>query len=234
FAPQFLKTMAQEKDEVLVDVQEVYSKTERYIEENKRSLAVIVIGIVVIIAGYFAWDKLYIGPKEIDAQKEMFMAEKYFEKDSIDKAINGDGNFKGFKYIIDEYGFTKAENLAHYYLGICYLKKGEYQNAIDQLNEFECDDQVVGPIAVGAIGDANMELGKAEEAISYYLKAAKLRENKFTTPIYLMKAGLAYEDQKNYTNAVKIYEQLKSDYAETAEGREVDKYLARAKALAGA
>lgn len=226
--------MAQEKDDVLVDVQEVYSKTEHYIEQNKRSLAIIGGGILLIIAGYFAWDKLYIGPKEIEAQKDMFMAEKYFEQDSINKAINGDGNNKGFKYIIEEYGFTKAENLAHYYLGICYLKKGEYQNAIDQLNEFESDDQVVGPIAVGAIGDANMELGKADEAISYYLKAAKLKENKFTTPIYLMKAGLAYEDQKNYINAVKIYEQIKSDYSETTEGREIDKYLARAKALAGA
>lgn len=226
--------MAQEKDDVLVDVQEVYSKTEHYIEENKRSLAIIAGGILLIIAGYFAWDKLYIGPKEVEAQKEMFMAEKYFEQDSIKKAINGDGNYKGFKYIIDEYGFTKSENLAHYYLGICYLKSGEYQNAIDQLNEFDSDDQVVGPIAVGAIGDANMELGKTEDAISFYLKAAKLKENKFTTPIYLMKAGLAYEDSKNYTNAVKIYEQIKSDYAETTEGREIDKYLARAKALAGA
>jgi tetratricopeptide (TPR) repeat protein len=226
--------MAQEKDDVMVDVQEVYSKTERYIEENKRSLAIIGGGILLIIAGYFAWDKLYIGPKELDAQKEMFMAEKYFEQDSINKAINGDGNYKGFKYIIDEYGFTKSENLAHYYLGICYLKKGEYQNAIDQLNEFDTDDKIIGPISIGAIGDANMEMGKVEDAISYYLKAAKSSENKFTTPIYLMKAGLAYEGQKNYENALKIYEQIKSDYSESTEGREIEKYLSRAKAMAGA
>src|SRR5437762_9593323 len=114
--------MAQQKDEVLVDVQEVYGKAEHYIEQNQKSLSVIVGAIVLLIGGYFAWTKLYVAPMEIDAQKDMFVAEQYFEKDSIKKAINGDGNYFGFKYIVDEYGVTKAGNLARYYLGICYLK----------------------------------------------------------------------------------------------------------------
>lgn len=76
--------------EVLVDVQEVYSKTERYIEENKKSLGVILGAIVLVIGGYFAWDRLYVRPLEDEARSAMFMAEKYFEKDSLNKAINGD------------------------------------------------------------------------------------------------------------------------------------------------
>jgi len=228
------KKMAQEKEETLVDVEEVYSKTERYIEENKKSLAIIVGAIVLVIAGYFAWSKLIIGPREADAQKDMFMAEQYFEKDSLDKAINGDGNFYGFQYIVDNYGFTKSANLAHYYLGISYLRKGEFEKAIDHLEEFEAQDDVVGPIATGAIGDANMELGKTDDAIDHYIKAAKMGENKFVSPIFLMKAGLAYEDKKDYKNAIKVYEQIKKDYSESTEGKEIEKYIAHAKALTGA
>ncbi len=225
--------MAQDKDEVLVDVQEAYSKTEHYIEENKKSLAVILGGIVLIIAGYFAWGKLYVGPKEQDAQRAMFMAEKYFEQDSLKKAINGDGNNDGFKYIVEEYGVTKSANLAHYYLGICYLKTGKFEDAIKELNDFDTDDIILEPVATAAIGDAHMELGKTEEAITYYLKAAKVQENKFTTPIYLMKAGLAYEELNNYANAIKIYEQIKSEYPESNEGREIEKYLVKAHQVAG-
>jgi tetratricopeptide (TPR) repeat protein len=223
----------QNKEEMLVDVQQAYGKAERYIEDNKKSLTIIVGAIFVLVTGYFAWAKLYVAPKEAEAQSQMFMAEKYFEKDSLKLAINGGGNFLGFQQIVDEYGVTKSGNLARYYLGMSYLRTGEYEKAIEHLNEFDSDDEVLGPIAIGAIGDANMELGKTDEAVSFYLKAAKERNNNFTTPIYLMKAGLAYESQNNYENAVKIYEQIKTDFSNTNEGREIDKYLTRARILAG-
>jgi tetratricopeptide (TPR) repeat protein len=225
--------MAEQKEEVVLDVQEAYSRTERYIEENKRSLLIIIGAIVAVIAGFFAWKKLYVEPLETEAQGQMFMAQQYFEKDSLNKAINGDGNYKGFKYITEEYGLTKSANLAHFYLGVSYLRLGKFNEAIASLNEFETDDAILGPVAVGATGDAYMEMDKKEDAAEHYLKAAKLSPNKFTTPIYLMKAGMAYEEMKKYDNAVKVYEQVKLDYSESTEGREIEKYLARAKALEG-
>jgi len=225
--------MAEQKEEVVLDVQEAYSRTERYIEDNKRSLLIIVGAIVAVIAGFFAWKKFYVEPLEAEAQGQMFMAQQYFEKDSLNKAINGDGNYKGFKYITEEYGITKSANLAHYYLGICYLRTGKFNEAITELNEFETEDEMLGPVAMGAAGDAYMEMDKKDEAAEHYLKAAKLNANKFTTPIFLMKAGMAYEELKKFDNAVKVYEQVKLDYPESTEGRDIEKYLSRAKALSG-
>lgn len=221
------------KDEniLLGNVEETYTKAEKYIEDNKKSLSIIIGAIVVIVGGYFAFKKLYLAPKELEAQDDMFVAEQYFEKDSLDKAINGDGNFLGFKQIVDDYGFTKSANLAHYYLGMSYLKKGQFENSIEELKQFDSEDEILGPLATGAIGDANMELGKTDEAIEFYLKAAKQKTNKFTSPIFLMKAGLAYEEAKNYASALQIYEQIKNDYSDTNEGRNVGKYIARAKNL---
>ncbi|MBL7893605.1 MAG: tetratricopeptide repeat protein [Bacteroidia bacterium] len=226
--------MAEEtKDEPIIDVQEAYSKTEQYIEENKQSLSIILGVIVALVGIYVAWKYWYVAGQEKEAQKELFMSETYFEKDSLNQAINGDGQSIGFAGIVDQYGVTPSGNLAEYYLGVGYLKKGEYEKAIEHLKEFDSDDQMVAPIAIGAIGDCYVELSKVEEGISFYLKAAEHSKNKFTSPIYLKKAGLAYESLNNYKDAIKVYERIKTDFEKSTEAKDIDKFIARAKALAG-
>ena len=226
--------MPEVKDEPIVDVQETISKAEHYIEENKKSLSIIVGAVVVLVGGYFAWTKLYIAPMEEEAQSQMYMAERYFEKDSLDKAINGDGQFDGFKDIIENYGLTASGNLAHMYLGLCYLNKGQFEDAISELKEYDNgDDLMLGPISIGAMGDAYSELGKTDDAIDQYMKAASANTNNFTTPIYLMKAAGLYESQNKFEDALKLYEQVKTDFPEAREGREVEKFISRAKAKGG-
>ena len=134
--------MASEKDETIIDVEKAYSRIEQYIIDNQKSLSIIVAAIVVLVGGFFAWKYLYVAEQEKTANAEMFYAEKYFEQDSLDYALNGNNEHKGFIQIADEYGITKAGNLAEYYAGICYLKKGEYENAIEHLSAFDSDDQI--------------------------------------------------------------------------------------------
>ncbi len=219
-------------EEPIVDVEQAFSKTELYIEQNKKSLMIIAVVIVALVGGYFTYKYWYVAGEETKARTEMFKAEDFFGKDSIDKAMNGNGPAAlGFIQIADDYSITPSGNLAEYYLGICYLKKGKYEEAISHLKEFNSADQIVGPQATGAIGDANMELGKTDEAITFYLKAAEQSVNNFTTPIFLKKAAMADEDKGNYADAVKLYERIKNEFAETAEGKEMDKYISRAKGL---
>ena len=220
--------MSVQKDEPVVDVQETISKAERYIEENKKSLSIIGGAIVLLVGGYFAVTKLYIAPQEEEAEGQMFMAERYFEKDSLNKAINGDGQFYGFKDIADKYSITASGNLAHLYLGLCYLHKGQFEDAIKELKEYDGNDIMLGPLSIGATGDAYAELGKTDDAIERYLKATEDKNN-FTTPIYLMKAAGLYESQNKFSDALKIYEQLKTEFPETREGRDIEKYISRAK-----
>ncbi|HIB89655.1 TPA: tetratricopeptide repeat protein [Candidatus Poribacteria bacterium] len=224
--------MAKKQDDTILDVTEVYSKTETYIEENQKSLTLIIGAIVLIIGGYFGYKKLYVDPLEVEAQSQMFVAERYFEQDSLNLAINGDGNYLGFLDILDEYSVTPSGNLANYYLGICYLKQGNYEEAIEYLSSFDAKDEIVSSVATGAIGDAYMELGETKTATSYYMDAAKESNNDFTAPIYLMKAALGYEEQGNYKKASKIYNNIKNSYPDTKEGLEVEKYLTRANSIA--
>jgi len=226
--------MAKEKDNTIVDVVEVYSKTEKYIDENQQSLTIIIAAIVAIIGIYFGYEKWYVADKEIEAQQQMYMAETWFAMDSLDLAIEGDMQWPGFEEIVDEYGITPSGNLANYYLGICYLRKGMYEDAIDYLSFFDSDDMVVSSIATGAIGDAYMELGEVKKAASFYMDAANDKKNDFTSPIYLMKAAAAYEELSNYKKASGIYDNIKKNYPDTKEGLEVEKYIARAKSIANA
>jgi len=221
----------EEDQEVIVDVQEVYSKTETFVEDNKAMLSIVIGGISLIVLLYFGYKKMYIAPMEIEAQSQMFMAEKYFNQDSLQLAINGDGLNYGLIDIVDEYSGTKAANLAHYYLGLSYLKTGDYEGAISELKSFSSSDVMVSSVAIGAIGDAHMELGEIDDAISYYEKASKNEPNSVTTPYYLFKAGMAYEDNGDFDKASTKYAAIKADYPESYEGKLIEKYLARANAL---
>lgn len=215
------------------NVGQALSKAEQFIENNKTPMIVIVSAIIIVVGCFFLFRKFYVAPQEKEAQEQMFVAEQYFEKDSFNLALNGDGNNWGFIKIIDEYSITQSADLAHYYAGICYLHIGRFQDAIDHLKKFDGDDKLIAPIALGAIGDAYVELGNKEKGVKYYIDAADESENDFTSPIYLMKAGGIYESLKEYTKAVEIYKSLKVNYPRSNEARMIDKYITRAELLSG-
>jgi tetratricopeptide (TPR) repeat protein len=224
--------MAKKKDSTNIgfeNVENALSKTEKYIEENQKSLTIIVLVIAVIIAGYLGYKKLFLEPTEIEAQSEMFVAEQYFEKDSFILALEGDGSYLGFIDIIDEYGITKSANLAKYYAGICYLKLGEYEESIELLKKFDSDDVIVATIAMGAIGDAYIELGELEKGIEYYLKAARRKPNDFTSSLFLKKAALVYEELGEYHKALELYKTIASEFPKSEESRDIEKYITSAR-----
>jgi len=221
------KNQAQEQ---LKSIEENLTKAEMYVEENKNNLMVIVLAIAIGFSGFFAYDRFYVQPKENNASTEMYMAEKNFELSKFQEALDGDEQYAGLLEIIDTYGGTKSANLAEYYAGIPYLRLGDATNAIQHLDKFSSDDEILSPIAKAAIGDAFSELGQNEEALDYYIKAAELRTNDFTTPIFLMKAANAAYTLGDNENALLLYTRIKTEFASSNEGQKVDKYIARVSA----
>ena len=213
--------------ENLVEVEHALTTAERFFETNSKIITII-FGVAVAIALLLlATHRFYSLPREAKAKEQIFVAEQYFEKDSFNLAINGDGNYPGFLDIIADYGGTKAGKLAKYYTGISNLHLGNYQEAIDYLEKFSTDDLLLAPVALGATGDAYSELGNKEKAVKLYMEAAELNPNKFTSPVYFLKAGIIYEAIGNKEKALAAYKIIKEKYAESSEGRTIDKYIAR-------
>jgi len=216
--------------QTISNVEQTLTRTEQYLEENYKTMLT-VLAVIVAIVGLGWLGKIYLNKRNDEAQSQMYQAERYLEMDSLKLALNGDGNYLGFLDIARSYKLTKSGNLALYSAGICYLHLGQYQDAIDYLNKYSKKDKVIGSLAIGATGDAYVELGDIEKGISKYIEAADYAKNSFNTPLFLMKAGELYELNSKYANALKIYERIESEYPESTEGSTIEKYIARVKIL---
>ena len=212
-------------EERLENVESALSKTELWIEEHQK-LIYGIIAAIIVIAGIIWGLKALNDRKDRNASKEIFTAQKYFEKESYEAALNGDGNYLGFTEVYDAYKSTKTGKLAAYYAGISNMKLGKYEEAIDYLKKFDGKDEILAPMALGAIGDCYMELDDLNNAVSYYEKAANKSKNDFTGPMFLSKAGMTYEILGNYAKALNCYKTLKADYPMSNEAFEISKNIA--------
>ena len=212
-------------DKQFANIQDGLGKTEQFVENNRFWLFSIISLLIVIFIGYYLYQSFYKEPLNKTAQNQLFIGEQYFEKDSFKVALNGKDNFEGFISISENYSNTPSGELAKYYAGISYLRIGEYEKAITQLDNFDCDDELLMSIATTAIGDAFSEINQPKEAIEYYEKAIKMTTNHVTTPIILMKCARLHELEKNYNDAIECYETIKTDYPQSTLTDNIDKYI---------
>lgn len=223
--------MAEGKENLRENIQTGLGKIERFAEENKQ---VVMIGggvVLVLIVGLIYLFQSYLPAQNVKAQKAMYMAEFAFGKDSFALALNGQAlgttPYKGFASIAKDFSWTKAGNLANYYSGICCLNLKKYDEAIKYLDKFSTKDPIIGALKLSATGDAYMELGKTDDGIKYYEKAATFSENDSYTPYFLFKAGLALEKAKKSVDAKKLYEKIRDQYPKSEEAQKIEAYIAR-------
>ncbi len=217
-----------EKQAPVVERNEALEKVQSFWNRNGKTLTYILGGILLVVGGWLAYQNFIVKPKSEQAANSMFKAEQYFAQDSFKLALNGDGQYKGFLYIINNYGGTKESNLAKYYAGISYLKLGEFNKAAEQLKNFSTSSKQIQMMAYGALGDAYSEAGKKDEAVEAYTKAAKtFEEDEFNSSEFLYRAALLSETMGKNKEAVTLYKELKTRFPKTDKGYLADKYLYR-------
>lgn len=223
--------------EVFNTLDETASKSEQWLEKNSKPLFAGLMIVAALILGYLAYNKYVQEPKEKEAADELAYPKSFFDQaqnassavDSLyNLALNGADGKYGLLDIINNYGSTNAGNLAKYMAGISYLKMNDYENAITQLGDFSTDDEILGALAKGNIGDAFSEINQIEEALEYYVKAANFKSNDFTSPMYLFKAGNLAMDLGKYKKAEELFSKIKEEYPKSDEGLKIDIYINRA------
>ncbi len=201
-----------------------------FVKNNKKGLTYALTALVIGLAGYFGYTEMYQKPREEKAADAMFAAEKYFAMDSSNLVLNGDGSSKGVLYVINQFGGTKAANLAKYYAGISYYRTNDFNKAIEYLKDFSTSAKQVQAIAYGTTGDAYSELKNTDEAISYYKKAgAHFPEDEAISSEYLYRAAALLELNGKAVDAVEIYKNIKSKYPKSEKGLLADKFINKLK-----
>jgi len=188
----------------------------------------VLLAVIVVVAGFFAYRNLVSEPNEKKAIEAMFRAEEYYRLDSARLALNGDNINAGFLKVISRYSGTRAANLAGFYAGSCYLKMGDYNNAVKYLKDFSTSVRLLQERAYGLLGDAYSELNRKEEAAGQYKKAGTYFEkDELFSPEYLFRSGYLYESMGKTQDAIAMYQLIKSKYPSSQRGADIDKYLAR-------
>ena len=194
---------------------------------NHRNVLLGILAVVVLAVvggfGFYTWRN----QQDSKAQASMFRAVSYWEADSLNKAVKGDGKTPGLTTVANEYGNTKAGNLANFYAGVASLKQGKYKEALDFLEDFSSDDYLVQSRAYALMGDAQMELNKPKEAADLYAKAADHNANEYFSPGYLLKEATARELANDNEGATKAYDRIISEYPTAQEVAEARQYKAK-------
>jgi TolA-binding protein len=213
--------------------EKVVATAQQFWSKNSKGILAALVIVVVLVGGYLAYANLYKAPQEVKAADAMWKAENLFRTDSFKLALNGDGASQGFLKVIDKFGSTKNGNRAKFYAGACYLQLGDFNNAVKYLKEFDADEVAASMRANGLLGDAYSELGKKDEAVTYYKKAgAAFPDDEVNTPEYLFRAALLLQDLGKTQEAIDILQDIKKRYPRSAMpasqgGQEIDKYLGK-------
>lgn len=213
-----------------LNMEEALSMSEAFVIKHKNLLIIIVSVIVVAVVGGMLYSHFVVQPRNQEAAEAMFPAENYFERQMFEAALNGDSiGHAGFLTIADEYSNTPSGNLAKAYAGISLAQMGKYDDALKYLKDFDADDQMIAPAVIGTMGDCYAGKGDLDQALKYFMEAAKKADNNTVSPNYLLEAGLIYEKQGNKAEALKVYTEIKDKYFASTQAADIDKYIERVK-----
>ncbi len=211
------------------EIQNALSKTEKFIEENTKTLIIALAAIVIIVGGVFGYKYLVSEPRAEKAAAAIFVAEQLFNQGEYQQALDGDGVNAGFLSISADYASTPQGNIANHYAGVCYYKLGDYQNAISYLKKYSTTkgqpNIIINAQNAGLIGDAMVQSGDVQGAVAYFQTAVECGDNVLTTPYYLKKLGMAYESLGKLDEAKSAFERIYYEYPTSMEANEVLKFL---------
>jgi tetratricopeptide (TPR) repeat protein len=203
----------------------VLSNLKLFFEKYKKQISYVGIGLILLVAAYYGY-QYYLVTLNEEAEIKMLGAVSYFEKDSLDKALNGDGKNLGFKAILEDYSGTSSAEQAKYYLGIIALKKGQFQEGIEYLESFsKPSNNLISASAYSAIAYGYEELNEPAKAANFYEQAARVIENNQTTPFYLVLAAENYEVAGQNSSALGIYKEIIKRFPNSQEKQKAERMV---------
>ncbi len=217
-------------------MEDALSQKEAVFMKHKKSIAIVIVLVILVIGGFLCYDTYVSGPREQEASTVLAKGQEYFANQQYEIALKGDSTgYKGFLSIASDYGSTDAGNLANLYAGLCYANLDKWNDAVKYLEEYSpANDEMVSPAATAALGNAYAHVKQLDKAVECLKKAASMADgeaadktNNSISPSFLLQAGEILESQGKKDEALKIYQDIKKKYVNSPIYGEIDKYIER-------
>jgi tetratricopeptide (TPR) repeat protein len=215
-----------------MQIENALGQTEIWLERNWKPIAIGIVAVLIVVGGIYGYQEFVKAPQAEKAAEAMFVAEQQYIAGEYATALNGDGTNLGFVDVVASYGSTVHGRLAAHYAGICFLKEGDFDSALEYLAKYKPVRGVPGAIInaenEGLKGDIYVQKGDYAAAADHFTKAVDAADNILTTPLYLKKLGLALEASGDIAGAVAAYKRVSDEYPASLEARETEKFAAEA------
>ncbi len=132
---------------------------------------------------------------------------------------------KKFLSVAQGYSHTRPGQTARYYAALCLEHLGRNDEAQKQLHELESGGgDELGSLARLQLAEIYEKTGKGDDAVKLYRQLADKPTVLVPKPVALL-ALADYLSKSNPQEAMKLYDQVKKDFPDTAAADEADKRL---------
>lgn len=189
-----------------------FYQIQQYVKNNNTMFIGLGIAVVLLVGGIVGYN-IYSSGQEDKAQNILANTQQLFINGNYEKALNGDSDTftAGFKTIMNNYGGTKAGNLAHYYAAVSAQALGNTDEALTYIQDFDVPEGILGVPALQLRASLLEEQGNYAAAAEAYIEAAEWVKTSTTTPLNYISAARAYMEAQNMDQANTLIQKVLKD-----------------------
>ncbi|HEX9005746.1 MAG TPA: tetratricopeptide repeat protein [Bacteroidota bacterium] len=212
------------KEDALVST---YVKATTFYEEHKRIISIGVTAFAVIVIALIVYGKNR-ADNNTNASTALGNVYQLFDNGQYQLAVDGvpERGIKGLKAIVDDYGNSKAGEIARFYLGTAYYHLARYDEAIEQFKQASLSDETLEISRLSGIACAYEAKGMPKEAAEYFEKAAAKNSKDVNAAENLNNAARNYAQAGDKGTALELYRKLKKTYPSSPAARDADREIA--------
>ncbi|MGA7162214.1 MAG: tetratricopeptide repeat protein [Bacteroidota bacterium] len=216
------------KEDTLVTM---YFKTQAWYDENKKMVST-VSSVVIALAVVLWFYSNNVRANGERATAELAKVFTFYDNGQYQIAINGipERNISGLQSIVDNYGSTKAGNIAKFYLADSYYNSQNYDKALQYFNDYSGSNALIENSATAGAGACYEAKGDFKKAAECYEKAALKNSDDPNAADNLVNAARNFGKSGEKDRAVDLLKKVKKDYPTSTAARDADRYIAEVSA----
>ena len=206
-------TEGKETVEFFQDLDKEALNTERFLERNSKPIAIVFGALILGVIAYFAYGQFIVKPKNEEAMKGFFAAQKNLGEGKDVEALGGKSAANpGFLGTYNEFSGTSVGKLSAFNAGLLKFKEGKFQESYDLLDQFSSKSGVLMAQKYGAMADCMVNLNKPEDASSLLDKATSASDDPYTAYYFTKKAGTLAIALNKKEEAKKYFSTIEEKY----------------------